>query len=110
MDSGRYSVTTSSSSTTSITLKNMSLYIGREASKVRFLISSIFYPFHVFSFFFVNFNFNVWMLFPAMEENLRRNNHGNQPPCGELEVPSRWFSFSGFFSSFLLIIFLATLL
>lgn len=31
----------------------------------------------------------------AMEENLRRDNHRDQPPCGELEVPSRWFSFSG---------------
>lgn len=34
--------------------------------------------------------------FVAMEESLCRDNHRNQPSCGELEVPSRWFSFSGF--------------
>lgn len=42
-----------------------------------------------------NLCFNVW--FVAMEESLCRDNHRNQPSCGELEVPSRWFSFSGFF-------------
>jgi hypothetical protein len=32
-----------------------------------------------------------------MEESLCRDNNRNQSSCGELEVPSRWFSFSGFF-------------
>ena len=32
----------------------------------------------------------------AMEENLRRDNYRDQPPSGELEVPSRWSSVSGF--------------
>jgi len=31
----------------------------------------------------------------AMEEDLRRDNHRDQPPCGELEVPSRRYCFSG---------------
>jgi hypothetical protein len=40
----------------------------------------------------------VWMFwFVAMEESLCRDNNRNQSSCGELEVPSRWFSFSGFF-------------
>jgi hypothetical protein len=29
-----------------------------------------------------------------MEESLCRDNNRNQSSCGELEVPSRWFSFS----------------
>lgn len=32
----------------------------------------------------------------AMEENLLRDNYWDQPPCRELEVPSRWSCLSGF--------------
>lgn len=31
----------------------------------------------------------------AMEENLCRDNHRDQPSDGELEIPSRWSCFSG---------------
>jgi hypothetical protein len=60
--------------------------------------------FHMFMFLII-----VWMFwFVAMEESLCRDNNRNQSSCGELEVPSRWFSFSGFcfFSSFNFIEFL----
>lgn len=67
MESSRYSVTTTASSTTSssstITTynnkKNMSLYIGREASKVVFLlIISTFLMFTIYHFFIL-----VWFVF-----------------------------------------------
>lgn len=64
----------------------MSFYIGREASKVRFLLQ-------VYNSFFYFLNFFVLLL--AMEEDLYGDWNRNQSSFGEVEVYSWRFDISG---------------
>lgn len=81
----------------------MSFYIGREASKVVFLIliTVLLVTFIcVLLIIVVVVCFNLCLVFlhyicVVMEKNLFRDNYWDQPPCRKLEVPSSWSYLSG---------------